>query len=286
MDAFPLPIVDHHAHLRPGPAGLEAVRRFEQQGGTHLFLATQNYLDHPPLSVEEYREQFDRTLAIARSVEESTRVRVFPVLAPYPVDLVHLVGQRPLAEAEGIQLDALRLAGQYVSEGKAVALGEVGRAHFPVDEAVRLSLERVLRSAMATAKDVHCPLVLHTGDLDGAGYLELAEMGRQEGLPLTQLVKHYARAYLPPLSRHGVIPSFLSRREVVRGALSDPGPWFLETDYLDDPARPGAVLALDTVPRRAAWVRSLETGPDLVERLRIPFVDSPRKIYGLDLERP
>jgi TatD-related deoxyribonuclease len=279
-----LPVVDHHAHLREDRASLEAATQFARLGGTHLFLATQNYLNRGPDSIEDYRAQFETTLSIARTVERETGVRVFPVLAPYPVDMLGQAERHSLAAAVEIQVGALELAGRYVRERKAVALGEVGRAHFPVSPEATAAQAEVLAAAIRVARESGCPLVLHTEDLDEHGYEELSALAAKGSLPLNHVVKHYARTYLPAVQRHGVIPSFLAKRETVVAALSDPSTWFLETDYLADPERPGAVLALDTVPRRVEWLR--RTQPELVERLRIPFVEAPRKVYGLELTVP
>lgn len=287
---FPLPIVDHHAHLHPGAPGLEATRRFAALGGTHLFLATQAYRPGAPGSLEEYREQFETTVAIAAKVQESVSVLTYPVVAPYPVDLIGQAERLGLTSAEDLQRRALREAARFVEEGRAVALGEVGRAHFPVPEGVREAQERVLREAVALARDVGCPLVLHTEDLDGEGYRGLEALARQEGLSPERLVKHYTRTYRDPKERFGITPSFLAKRPLVRQALTDPGPWFLETDYLNDPQRPGAVLSLETVPRRARELWEEETGAgspaDRERQLAIPFVEAPRRLYGLSFSRP
>ncbi len=284
---FPLPIVDHHAHLRPGPSGIAAARAFEAQGGTDLFLATQNYLPRPPRSLEEYREQFSTTEVLAKTVREETGLRVYVVLAPYPIDLVHAVPDLPLEEAEALQTRALELASREVGERRAVALGEVGLPHFPTEPPVLEALERVLDVALRLAKEVGCPAVLHTDDLDAAGYRRLAERGARCGLAPQRMVKHYARTYLPPEERSGLTASFLAKRDLVRQALRDPGPWFLETDFLDDPTRPGVALPLDTVARRvrALWTNPALPGVDTEAALRVPFVEAPQRIYGLDLAR-
>ena len=287
---FPHPIVDHHAHLRPGAAGLEAARRFAALGGTHLFLATQTYHLTAPGSVEEYREQFETTVAIAGKVQEETPVLTYPVVAPYPVDLLAQAERLGLVAAEELQRKALREAAHLVEEGRAVALGEVGRAHFPVPTEIQEAQGRILREAVALARDLGCPLVLHTEDLDAEGYRGLAALARQEGLSPERLVKHYARAYGAPQERFGITPSFLAKRTLVRQALTDPGPWFLETDHLDDPARPGAVLSLETIPRRVRelWQGTTGEAPTdaLARQLAIPFVEAPRRLYGLALSRP
>ncbi|HYA70362.1 MAG TPA: hypothetical protein VEH28_03225, partial [Thermoplasmata archaeon] len=77
----------------------------------------------------------------------------------------------------------------------------------------------------------------------------------------------------------GVVPSYLAKRDLVREVAGSPGPWFLETDFLDDPRRPGAVLDLATIPRRAAALVAQEPA-EAAERLYVPFVESVERVYG------
>ncbi|HEV2165964.1 MAG TPA: TatD family hydrolase [Thermoplasmata archaeon] len=273
-----LPVVDHHCHLSDGARGLEAARRFERSGGTHLFLATQQYGAAPPASVSDYAAQFEITDGIARRIEEATRVRVYRVVAPYPVDLLHLAPSLGITEAMRVLDGALELAGRWVEEGRAVALGEVGRPHFPLDAPLQDASEELFRRALEVGRDVGCPVVVHSEDLGEAGYQAMAALAARVGFPVGRLVKHYARSFLESSQRAGVVPSFLATREVVKASLTDPGPWFWETDYLDDPKRPGAVLDIETIPRRALSV----AGPEgaRAEALRIPFESSVRSVYG------
>ena len=273
-----LPIVDHHAHLSPSGEGVAAARRFGEAGGTHLFLATQNYDAHVPLSVDAYRSQFETTERLARQIERETPVRAYVVIAPYPIDVVRQAEKLGLAGAVDLARAALDVAGAWVEGQRAVALGEVGRAHFAVDPKVAEAIEEIFRHALGVARDVGCPAVVHSEDLDAAGYRRLAELAASVSFPLHRLVKHYARSVVPPSERLGIVPSYVARRELVARARSEPGPWFLETDFLDDPARPGAVLDLATVPKRAKALAA--TGAEGVELLRIPFVESVRAVYG------
>jgi len=295
---FDLPVVDHHCHLRPGPIAREQVRRFVRAGGTHLFLTTQNYRDQPPSTLEDYQDQFETTVGLARQLREDFGLGVYVVLAPFPVDLVHVAPHLGLTKAEDLQDQALRLAARYIQEEKAVALGEVGRAHFPVPSDVGESLERVFDKALEIARDISCPVVLHTEDLTESTWSSLARRTRGVGLSPERVVKHYAREIVSASVREGLGVSYLAKRDLVRLALADEGPWFLETDYLDDPRRPGLVLPLDTVPRRVHWLLDhfpspgSETGaaglsPEEVrERLRIPFERAFAQVYHLALERP
>ncbi len=273
-----LPVVDHHCHLSPSGDGVRAAERFRAAGGTHLFVATQNYGPNVPRSVEEYRRQFETTEALAKRVGDETSVVAYSVLAPYPVDLIAAERLLGLEAAVELQEQALDLAGRWIRERRAVALGEVGRPHFEVPEAIRGAATRVFRHALEVARDVGCPVVVHSADLDEAGLRELAAEAASAGVAPAKVVKHYARAPIGPSSSSGIARSYLARRETVHGVLHEPAPWFLETDYLDDPARPGAVLDLATVPRRAKQIAEAPGGsPD---RLWVPFSESIEKVYG------
>ncbi|HYA54014.1 MAG TPA: TatD family hydrolase [Thermoplasmata archaeon] len=274
-----LPVVDHHCHLSPKGDGVRAAERFRSAGGTHLFLATQNYEPSVPLTLESYARQFETTCELARKVHEEVGVRVYPVLAPYPIDLVAAASKLGGTAALDLHRSALDLAGRWVRERKAVALGEVGRPHFPVSPEVTVLVEGAFRHALEVARDSDCPVVVHSADLDSQGFVELSERAREAGLRPERVVKHYTRTPVSAGSTGGVVPSFLAHRDLAREVSHRPGPWFLETDYLDDPRRPGAVLDLATVPRRAhAFVTQ---DPDHgVERLYVPFVESVERVYG------
>jgi TatD-related deoxyribonuclease len=205
-------------------------------------------------------------------------------VAPYRIDLARLVPDVGSAAALQIHCAALDLAGAWVREGRAVALGEVGRAHFPVGSEVAEAIDASFVHAMEVAKEVGCPLVVHSSDLDAAGFQELADRAREIGIPPEHIVKHYARSRVTAVDRQGVVPSYLARRELVREVRDDPAPWFLETDFLDDRTRPGAVLDLATVPRRA--LAMAEEGPGSADRLFVPFVESVEKVYGWRPEVP
>ncbi|MCI4351425.1 MAG: TatD family hydrolase [Thermoplasmata archaeon] len=273
-----LPVVDHHCHLSPNGEGVGAARRFRDAGGTHLFLATQNYHPGPPVTLEDYAAQFDTTEALADRIRRETGVEVYPVLAPYPIDLIGAARSLGLAAAAELQEAAMDLAGRRIEDGRAVALGEIGRPHFPVDPTVQEAADRVFVRALEVARDAGCPAVVHCADLDPDGYRELAAFTARTGFPLGRLIKHYARTALPASDRAGIVPSYLARSELVAEVESDAAPWFLETDFLDDPRRPGAVLDLATVPRRA--VRRIAADPTAADRLRVPFQRSVEMVYG------
>lgn len=258
------------------------MRRFRAAGGTHLFLATQNYEPRVPLDLEDYRRQFETTERLARDVREDAGVGVLVVVAPYPVDLVGAAATLGVDGALEVHRRALDLAGRWVRERRAVALGEVGWPHFEVAPDLAAASRQAFRHALQVARDADCPAVVHSPDLDAAGWSELEAEAQRAGLAPRRLVKHYARARRAPEPGAGVVPSYLARKELFEQVLPDPGPWFLETDFLDDPRRPGAVLDLATVPRRAA--AAVRRSPSAVELLAGPFLRSVEEVYRLRLD--
>ena len=284
MPADDLPVVDHHCHLSPTGEGVAAARRFAQAGGSHLFLTTQSYGPEPPHSVEGYREQFETTERLAQTVARETGVTVFVVVAPYPVDLLRASERDGAGPALATHLAAIDLAGRWVNEGRAVAIGEVGRPHFPYAASLEEPVNAAFRRALEVARDVGCPAIVHCADLEAAGFNDLASFAAQASFPLGRLVKHYARTVSEDgRLEAGIVPSVLARRELVRTGLRRTLPWFLETDFLDDPRRPGAVLDLASVPRR--YRQTVQQSPADAERFRLPFDEAVRAVYGFSLVR-
>ena len=89
-----------------------------------------------------------------------------------------------------------------------------------------------------------------------------------------RVVKHYSSPAVSAVQR-----SVLARKEWTFEAAEDGRDFFLETDYIDDPDRPGAVLGTRTVPRRVESL--LESGhEDAVERA---CVSLPEEVYEVDI---
>jgi len=86
-------------------------------------------------------------------------------------------------------------------------------------------------------------------------------------------VKHFASGTL-----EGPTPSVISRKGELRTAAERGEPFLMETDFIDDPDRPGAVLGPKTVPRRVAWLREEGYGG----AIETAHVETPRRLYGID----
>jgi len=275
-------IFDNHLHLDPAGRNVEAAKDFRKAGGTHFVLSHMPYRSVRIKTGADYREQFRVTLDMAERVRAETDVGVFVTLGPYPVDLVRLAEKMPLAEAKAVLLEGMEIAAGLVREGEAIALGEIGRPHFPTSPEIVSASNEILEHGMRLAKEAGCPVVLHTESTTPETCLEFAGMADRAGLTRDKVVKHYSPPLIKEEENHGLFPSVLASKKAVESAIGQGTRFMMETDYIDDPKRPGAVLNCNTIPKR---VRSyLDKGLFTEESVAVICKDNPERVYGIRLE--
>ncbi|WP_226010382.1 TatD family hydrolase [Halomicrobium salinisoli] len=276
MDELDVPVLDNHLHLDPvNGRGVEAVEEFVDRGGTHLLVLNKPSwnLVEAATDAETFREGFDLTVEVTEAADEVLPGRAWPVLGVHPALISKLVedGYEP-GEARDVMQTGLDVAAEYVADGPALAI-KSGRPHYDVDDDVWAASNEVMRHAFALGAEVGCPVQLHTEG--GEDFTEVAEWAEDEGLPRDQVVKHFSNG-----SVRGPIKSVIANKDDLRDAVESGDPFLMETDYIDDPDRPGAVLGPKTVPRRVRWL--LQEGHE--EAVRRAHVETPARVYGIDTE--
>lgn len=273
-----VPILDNHVHLDPFKGRhVEAVRDFERLGGTHVIISHSPYDEVLIRNIDGFRKSYDITIALKDRVNSETSVRAYATVGPYPAELIELEKTYGLQRSKEIMMEALDLAAEYVEEGEALAIGEVGRPHFPVSSEIWEASNEILSHAMRTAKETECAIVLHTESATPDVMKELAEMARKVGLDTARVVKHYCPPLVLPEENHGLMPSVLASKEAIATALSKGLRFMMETDFLDDPRRPGAVLNITTVPKRTAQL--MQKGIMRIDDAYQIHYDNPRSTY-------
>jgi TatD-related deoxyribonuclease len=273
------PVLDNHLHLDPAHGqGIEAVKDFARVGGTHLLVVNKpSWL--LGIDVErgaDFEAVFETTIAAVAEASEVLDGRAWPVLGVHPGLVSKLVDDRGFAPAEARDLmqAGLDAAAGYVADGRALAL-KSGRPHYDVPDAVWDASNAVLRHALALGADRDCAVQLHTEASEDL--TAIAEWAEARGLARHRVVKHYAGGRLA-----GPIPSVMSDKdrliEAAERAETAGKPFLMETDFVDDPDRPGAVLGPKTVPRRVRWLR--EEGRD--GAIETAHVETPAWVYDID----
>ena len=266
-------VLDNHMHLQFHGENVEAVRRFEKAGGTHINLTNVPNYEYP-LDGDYYQRIYDDTLKLADMVRRGTGVKVLVTIGPYPVDMVNLVENgAKVEEAKEFLLRGLEVAEKYILEGKAHAIGEIGRPHFDVPVEIWEASNEVIVEGMKIAKSLSVPVILHTESATERTWKDLAEFADRAGLSRDMVIKHYS----PPVvdgRNLGIFPSVIASRRNVREALKQGTRFLLETDFMDEPSRPNAVLPIESVPKRAQFIRQ-EYGEETWCRI----MDNARRIY-------
>ncbi|RLM63798.1 deoxyribonuclease [Halorubrum sp. Atlit-8R] len=271
------PVLDNHLHLDPRHGrGIEAVEEFARLGGTHLLVVNKPswLLGVEPDEPDDFRAVFEETLETVAAASEALPGRAWPVLGVHPGLISRLVDERGFSPeaARDLMRGGLSVASEYVADGDALAL-KSGRPHYDVSDAVWDASNAVTRRAFELGAEVGCAVQLHTEATEDL--TDLAAVAEEVGLDPSKVVKHYAAGELA-----GVTPSVMSDKERLERAAEAGEPFLMETDFVDDPDRPGMVLGPKTVPRRVRWL--LEAGHEAA--VRRAHVETPRDVYGIDTE--
>ncbi len=240
------------------------------------------YHDLREWDTKGYKPIYERTLELADRARKATSVEIYVTLGPYPVDLLNLEKIVGMEKGEQILMKGMESAASYVEDGKAIALGEIGRPHFEVSDEILDASNRIMKYGMELASELGCPVVLHTESATPEVCKELAELADDAGLPREKVVKHYSPPIIDKKDNHGLFPSVLASEKNLRAALSKGDRFMMETDFLDDPTRPGAVLGIKTVPKKS--IKLMEEGVLTEGSLLKIHKHNPEKLYGIDVE--
>ncbi|MFZ2497751.1 TatD family hydrolase [Methanosarcina sp.] len=275
-----VPITDNHMHIDPRARGLEAVKDFKSYGGTHIILVTK-----PSWSLgimvkkpEDYIKVFDETVEIASKIRE-IGVGAFPVLGVHPAEISKLTEYMELPEAAEIMKKGLEIASGYVEKGLAVGI-KSGRPHYPVAEEVLEASNGVMEYAFSLAKEQDCAVQLHTESVGEPELQDIAGRARKIGIKMHRVVKHYSPPLVRVCEELGIFPGVISVKGAIEQALEEGTRFMMETDYIDDPERPGAVLGPKTIPKRT--MKLMETYGE--EPFWIIHKENPEKVYDIEIE--
>lgn len=268
------PILDDHFHLnRRTGNGPEVIKEFMRSGGTHIVLVT---LPSWSCGVtaskpEDFREVFDSTLADAEAVR-ALGCTCYCMAGVHPAEVGRLLERMSLDEAESLMKGGLDLAAEYVADGKCIGI-KSGRPHYPVSPEVWEMSNRVLSHALTLAGELDCPLQIHaeSGPCD-----DVIDMAKKAGMDSTRVIKHFATCDTP------LHPSVTAREPFLADWFRDGKVFTMESDFMDDNSRPGAVNGPRSVPR--TMQRMLQKGDITVDDVCRIHSDVPGKLYRVSFE--
>ena len=243
-----LPVYDDHFHVSPSGRNVDAMREYKAAGGTGMTLVTLPYTEVQITCGEDFRRSFQITVDYAKKGRE-LGLDINCAIGPYPILLIPLAEHYGIERAEQILMDGMRIAHEMISSGEAQLMGEVGRPHFETDQRYVDACNRVLQYGMDLAHENDYAVMIHCESWDDT-FSSLASMARSAGLPERKVIKHSSPPLVTQEETFGVTPSIPCSRTLIREALSKGRDFMVETDYIDDPTKPTAMMSLNTVPKR------------------------------------
>jgi TatD-related deoxyribonuclease len=103
-------------------------------------------------------------------------------------------------------------------------------------------------------------------------------MAREAGLDPGKVVKHFATPETP------LVPSLIARHEAIPALAREGRTFMMESDFMDENTRPGAVIGPKSVPRFTR--RLLETGEISEEAAYRIHADTPARTYEVEIHLP
>ncbi|MCQ2078526.1 MAG: TatD family hydrolase [archaeon] len=251
----PLPIYDNHIHMSPNGRNVDALKDYQREGGTALTLVTLPYPEVRIGSGSDFSRSYEVTFDLAEKARDATDLEINVAVGPYPVLLISLAEQFGLEKAEEMMMQGMEDAGHAVEEGRAVAIGEIGRPHFDCSPEIWDSSNRILQRGMEIAKENNVPVIIHCESGSTETNRSLSEIARKAGLDPSLVIKHSSPPFVTDDETYGVMPSMPASKSNIKEALGKGSRRFmLETDYIDDPSKPTAIMSVTTVPNKVKWM--------------------------------
>ncbi len=244
-----IPVADSHAHVNPmrGLGAGEVARRFKNAGGWFIALVSL-----PPTaygiegsSVEAYvKVALIHARECRKAREEGLKVYCLAGFHPAEVDkLVERNGLKPLEVLE-LGFKVLEELSKLVDRGEIDGIGEVGRQHYKTLSERVLVANMILEKAIEISRDKDIVIHMHL-EQAGEATVELVDViVRRLNARREKLVFHHAEPKVAvEATRRGYQATIPGIPKLLEYVLENLEPTYtIESDYLDDPKRPGAVI--------------------------------------------
>ena len=287
MQGRELPLCDNHAHTNPviGMGPRELAKRFRREGGKFIVIVALLTwsLGLTPGDLDSVRRMYDMTVESARIINEEG-VKSVAVVGLHPAEGYELL-RRGWSREEVLNFmrKGIDLAAEYVKNGKAVGIGEIGRPHWDVPKDVVDLFNELLEYAFGVAKDVNAVVHLHLERNGINTASSIIDMVKRVGNRPYSVVMHHAEPIVIDIANdNGLMPSIpMGRKGEFEEAVKHGPRFVVESDFIDDPRRPGAVIPPWTLVKKLRTY--LVNGFINEDFLRVLCVENINRVYGVDI---
>ncbi len=244
-------ITDNHMHLDPKGLGVEAAKQFQRSGGTHLFVVYKYARDYgiEVNDARDFEKAYDTVISLCARVNEETDLRAYCLIGIHPAEIVELYKEFGEEKTWDLCTEALNIIKGKHEEKEIVGIGEIGRPHYPVDKEIVEFCQKVMNRALSLSKEIDCAIQLHLESFENEKkFYDLENTVKKYGKK-ERVIRHFSPRRVKMFEEIEIMPSIIASEKNIRQAMKEGTRFVMETDYIDDPERPGAVLGPRTVPR-------------------------------------
>ena len=285
-----IPVADGHTHTNPvrGMGAAKIAPQFKKSGGWFMALVSLSPwaygIDFNGL--DSYKQAFDILIRECKTVEEEG-LRAACIAGMHPADVDKLIDKYKMEPRSVVELgiSVIDYVAELCQQGVLDGIGEVGHQHYKTTAERVLISHRILEYALEKAKDYNCVVHMH---LENAGTITV------------DLIDYtVTRLRIPPNARNKIVfhhskPNMIKHAGMLGYSSTLPGVprllehavknleplYIVESDHIDDPARPGAVVYPWDM---AATIRRIyEAGIASEEYLYKVNVDNIERVYGIE----
>ncbi len=236
---------DAHMHSNPiqGLGAAKIAYRFKNVGGWFIALVSlpPYYYGFSEPNMESYEKTINILLSEAKKIKEAgLKVRILAGFHPAEVDEYFRRGLN-LREIIDLSDKVFRLIISYHERGLIDGIGEVGRQHYSTAPQRLIASELILLKAMIYAKDYDMIMHLH---LEQGGYVTVESINhliKYTGIGRDKVFVHHVNYDTGFWSeKYSLWHTVPAKKRILSKSLIENRKYILvESDYIDDPKRPG-----------------------------------------------
>lgn len=277
-----VPIADVHCHLNPvkGIGVKSLAKKFKSSGGWYLgVVALSPSHMELELSLKGYERAFQILIDSCRELSRvGLKYRLHLGFHPAEVDKLMNLGlsaERTLK----LGLEVIDLVCSMVKRGVVHGIGEVGVQHYKTSKERVMIAEEIMKYSLMKAKDLEVPVHLHL-DQSLTTVMRVKRIATEVECDFKKIVIHHvALELLERVLELGFSTTIVGRINNLTVACRKGLVTLVESDYLDDPRRPGAVIVPWSICRN--WNKLLNREICNEEFAYKVNVEEVEKLYGI-----
>lgn len=258
---YTTPIADAHCHLNPiKGVGIEFLaKKFKNFGGWYLgvIALSPSYMEFE-LSLKGYEKAFQVLIDSCRKLSQvGLKYSLHLGFHPAEVDKLMNLGLKAEQVLE-LGFKVIDLVCLMIKRGVAHGIGEVGVQHYKTSKERIMIAEGIMKYSLMRARDLEVPIHLHL-DQSMTTIMRVKRIATKVGCDFKRIVIHHvALELLEKTLELGFSTTIVGKSSNLITACRKGLVTLVESDYLDDPRRPGAVMVPWSLCRN--WNKLLNKG--------------------------